>query len=43
VILLKNGKAHAYGTVKEVRKKFGNKSLNDIFLSVYGDENQEEN
>lgn len=42
VILLKNGKAHAYGTVKEVRKKFGGKSLNDIFLSVYGDENQEE-
>ncbi len=42
IILLKDGKSHAYGTVEEVRKKFGNKSLNDIFLSVYGDENLEE-
>ncbi|MGB4762653.1 MAG: ATP-binding cassette domain-containing protein, partial [Candidatus Saccharimonas sp.] len=42
VILLKDGKAEAYGTVEAVRKKFGGKSLNDIFLSVYGDENQEE-
>ena len=42
IILLKDGKARAYGTVKEVRKTFGDKSLNDIFLSVYGDENQEE-
>lgn len=41
VILLKNGKAEAYGTIKDVRKKFGDKSLNDIFLSVYGDENEE--
>lgn len=40
VILLKDGKAHAYGTVAAVRKRFGNKSLNDIFLSVYGDENE---
>lgn len=39
IILLKDGASHAYGTVSEVRKKFGNKSLNDIFLSVYGDEN----
>ncbi len=43
VILLKGGKAEAYGTVSEVRKKFGGKSLNDIFLTVYGDENEEEN
>ncbi len=41
VILLKDGKAEAYGTVAAVRKKFGNKSLNDIFLSVYGGENEE--
>lgn len=41
IILLKDGKAHAYGTVSEVRKKHNNKSLNDIFLHVYGDENQE--
>lgn len=40
VILLKDGKAEAYGTVAAVRKKFGGKSLNDIFLSIYGDENE---
>ena len=39
IILLKNGKAEAYGTVKEVKQKFGNKSLDDIFIKVYGDEN----
>jgi ABC-2 type transport system ATP-binding protein len=44
IILLKDGKAHAYGTVAEVKKKYGGKSLDDIFLGVYGDENnQEEN
>ena len=42
VILLKKGKAAAYGTVPSVRKKFGGKSLNDIFLAVYGN-NQEDN
>lgn len=42
VILLKDGKAEAYGTVEAVRKKFGGKSLNDIFLSVYGDTNEED-
>lgn len=42
IILLKDGKARAYGTVAEVRKKFRGKSLNDIFLSVYGDENSSE-
>lgn len=42
IILLKDGKSHAYGTIAEVKKKFGGKSLDDIFISVYGDENQEE-
>lgn len=41
IILLKDGKAHAYGTVAEVKKKFGGKSLDSIFLSIYGDENEE--
>lgn len=36
VILLKDGKAAAYGSVDEVRKQFKGKTLNDIFLSVYG-------
>jgi len=42
IILLKDGKARAYGTVAEVRQKFKGHSLNDIFLEVYGDENDEE-
>lgn len=42
IILLKDGKAHAYGTVAEVKKKFNGKSLDDIFVQVYGDENEEE-
>lgn len=42
IILLKDGNAHAYGTVKEVKKKFGGKSLDDIFLAVYGNENEED-
>lgn len=42
IVLLKDGKAHAYGTVADVRKKFGGKSLDDIFVRIYGDENVEE-
>lgn len=42
IILLKDGKAHAYGTIAEVKKKFHGKSLDDIFLKVYGDENAKE-
>lgn len=41
VILLKDGKAHAYGTVSDVRAQHGGKSLDEIFLTVYGDENEE--
>jgi len=40
ILLLKDGKAHAYGTVSDVKKKFHGKSLDDIFLTVYGDENE---
>lgn len=42
IVLLKDGKAHAYGTVKAVKKRFGGKSLDDIFVSIYGDENTPE-
>lgn len=42
IILLKDGRAHAYGTIKEVKKKFGGLSLDEIFLKVYGDENEGE-
>jgi ABC-2 type transport system ATP-binding protein len=42
IALLKDGVARAYGTVADVRKQFGGKSLDDIFLEVYGDENDGE-
>lgn len=41
VLLLKDGVARAYGTVAAVRKEFGGKSLDNIFLEVYGYQNQE--
>lgn len=40
VILLKDGTARAYGTIASVKKEFGGISLDDIFLKVYGDENE---
>ena len=40
IILLKDGVSHAYGTVKEVKDKFGGASLDDIFVKIYGDENE---
>lgn len=42
ILLLKDGVARAYGTVPAVRKKFGGKHLEDIFIQVYGDENEEQ-
>lgn len=42
IILLKDGVSYAYGSVKDIKKRFGNKSLDDIFISIYGDENNEE-
>lgn len=38
IILLKDGAAAAYGTVADVRKKHNNKSLDDIFIDIYGEE-----
>lgn len=42
IILLKDGTSYAYGTVADIKKKFGGKSLDDIFLEVYGSENDTE-
>ena len=39
-ILLKDGVAHAYGTIKDIRKQHGNKSLEQIFIDVYGGEDE---
>lgn len=36
VLLLKDGKARAYGSVAEIKKKFDGKSLDDIFIDIYG-------
>jgi ABC-2 type transport system ATP-binding protein len=41
IILLKDGTAKAYGTVTDVKREFGNLSLDDIFIKVYGDENEQ--
>lgn len=41
ILLLKDGVARAYGSVAGVRKEFAGKHLEDIFLEVYGDENEE--
>ena len=41
IILLKDGVSHAYGTVDEVKSAYGGMSLDDIFIKVYGDENEQ--
>ena len=35
-LLLKDGHAKAYGTIKNIRKQFKNKTLDEIFVEVYG-------
>ncbi|MBR2709423.1 ATP-binding cassette domain-containing protein [Candidatus Saccharibacteria bacterium] len=35
-ILLKDGVAHAYGTISEIKKQHKGKSLEQIFVDVYG-------
>ena len=39
-ILLKDGVAHAYGTIKDIKKQHKNKSLEQIFIDVYGGEDE---
>lgn len=39
-ILLKNGVAEAYGTIAEIKKSHKNKSLEQIFIDVYGGEDE---
>ena len=36
-ILLKDGVPRAYGTIKEIKREFGGKSLDQIFIDVYGE------
>ena len=41
VVLLKNGTAAEYGAVTDIKKKYGGKSLDDIFVKLYGGEEKE--
>ena len=41
LILLKDGRSAAYGTLAGVKKQFGGASMDDIFVKVYGGEKQE--
>lgn len=41
IILLKDGKAEAYGKVVDIKKRYGGASLDDIFVQIYGEENEE--
>lgn len=40
-ILLKDGVARAYGKISDIKKEFGGKSLDQIFVEVYGGEDEE--
>ena len=40
-ILLKDGVSRAYGTIGEIKKEFNGKSLDQIFIDVYGEEENE--
>lgn len=39
-LLLKDGVARAYGKISDIKKEFGGKSLDQIFVEVYGGENE---
>ena len=41
IVLLKDGTVKAYGTIDEVKAQHDNKSLDDIFVEVYGTQNEE--
>ena len=39
-LLLKDGRSVVYGTIPEIRKQFGGKSLDEIFLKTYGEQHE---
>lgn len=41
LLILKDGKARAYGTVAKVKKEFKSKSIEDIFVSIYKESSTE--
>ncbi len=42
IILLKDGRASAYGAIADIKQQFNGASLDDIFVSIYGDELERE-
>ena len=40
-MLLKHGKTEAYGTLGAIKKQFGCKSMDDVFIKIYGGEEME--
>src|SRR5690606_34969061 len=42
VLILKDGKARAYGTVGAVKKEFKSESIEDVFVSIYNEKSSEE-
>lgn len=41
LLILKDGKAHAYGSVKTVKKEYDSTSIEDIFVSIYNEKSSE--
>ena len=41
LLILKDGKAHAYGSVKTVKKEYNSTSIEDIFVSIYNEKSSE--
>ncbi len=41
ILILKDGKARAYGTVAQVKKEFKSKSIEDIFVQIYKEKSHE--
>ena len=39
-LLLKDGVERAYGTIDDIKKEFGGKSLDELFVEVYGGNNE---
>ena len=43
LIMLKDGQSVAYGTTAEIKQRYKSKSLDDIFVKIYGGEVLEDN
>jgi len=41
LLILKDGKARAYGTVKAVKQEFKSKSIEEIFVTIYNEKSAE--